>query len=186
MFHTPNTHLVELQARAAGLQLVTAKTAGREEDELWDLERAIRMAVDVHGIEGVVSGAILSVYQASRVQRICRVLDLWCFNPLWHTDQEAYMEQLITRGFHVVVSGVFAEPFGEEWLGREIDRQALSDLKAYARRYRISLTGEGGEYESLVLDAPFFSARIEIGEASAEYRNYRGVLRVRKAGLVEK
>ena len=186
MFHTPNVHLVPLQAEAAGLPLVTVETDGIEETELSDLSRAISLAVERHGIEGVVTGALLSVYQATRIQRICRDLDLWCFNPLWYTDQEAYMERLIDTGFWAIVTGVFSAPFNAAWLGRKIDREALEDLKQYARKHRITLTGEGGEYETLVLDAPFFTRRIVIEESTEEYCNYRGILRVRRASLEAK
>ncbi len=186
MFHIPNVHLVPLQAEAAGLPLITVETEGIEEAELSDLSRAICLAVERHGIEGVVTGALLSVYQATRIQRICRDLDLWCFNPLWYTDQEAYMELLIEAGFRAVVTGVFSAPFNAAWLGRMIDREALKDLKQYVRKYRIILTGEGGEYETLVLDAPFFARRIVIEESTEEYFNYRGILRVRRARLEAK
>ena len=133
MFHTPNTHLVPLQAEAAGLPLVAVETEGIEEAELADLTRAIRLAVEQHGIEGVVTGALLSVYQATRVQRICRDLDLWCFNPLWYTDPEHYMKELIATGSRAIITGVFAAPFSADWLGREIDREALIDLQQYVR-----------------------------------------------------
>ena len=53
MFHTPNIHLVPLQAEAAGLPLVTVETDGIEEAELSDLSRAISIAVEQYGIEGV-------------------------------------------------------------------------------------------------------------------------------------
>jgi uncharacterized protein (TIGR00290 family) len=134
----------------------------------------------------VVTGTILSVYQAARIQRICHELDLWCFNPLWHTDQEAYMEELISAGFRVVIAGVFSCPFDASWLGREIDHHALDDLRRAAWDWRITLTGEGGEFETFVIDAPFFSRQIEIEEASRVYRNYNGVLEIKRARLVEK
>ena len=66
------------------------------------------------------------------------------------------------------------------------DRKALEDLKQYARKHRITLTGEGGEYETLVLDAPLFTRRIVIEESTEEYCNYRGILRVRRASLEAK
>ncbi|NLA38623.1 MAG: diphthine--ammonia ligase [Methanomicrobiales archaeon] len=186
MFHTPNIHLVGLQAEAARLPLVEVGTAGEKEVELLDLSRAILEARERFGIEGVVTGAILSVYQAARIQRICRELDLWCFNPLWHADQEAYMEELIDAGFRVIIAGVFSCPFDASWLGREIDRRTLDELREAARRYRITITGEGGEFETFVTDAPFFSRRIAIEEASKVYRNYSGLLRIERARLVEK
>jgi len=186
MFHTPNVRLAALQAEAAGLPLVEVESAGEEEKELDDLRRAIEIARERHGIEGVVTGAILSVYQATRVQRICHDLGLWCFNPLWHADQEAYMQSLIDEGFAVIVAGVYSAPFDERWLGRRIDAAAVAELRAMAEKYRITLTGEGGEIETFVTDAPFFKRRIEIREASAEYKNYNGTYRIEKAVLVPK
>ncbi|MGA2103908.1 diphthine--ammonia ligase [Methanoregula sp.] len=186
MFHIPNIHLVPLQAEAAGLPLVTVETEGIEEAELDDLSRAIRLAVEEYGIEGVVTGALLSVYQASRVQRICRNLDLWCFNPLWYTDPEVYMGKLISSGFRAIITGVFAAPFSADWLGREIDKEALHDLQQYVRSHRITLTGEGGEYETLVVDAPLFKKKIVIEESEKEYANFRGFFRVRRAVLEAK
>jgi diphthine-ammonia ligase len=143
-------------------------------------------ARDRFSIEGVVTGAIQSVYQATRVQRAARELGLWCFNPLWHTDQETYLAALLEQGYDVIVAGVFSAPFDASWLGRRIDPDAIRLLKQYAEQYRITLSGEGGEYETFVTDAPFFRQRIEILGYTTEYRNYRGVFRIGKARLVEK
>ncbi len=186
MFHTPNIGLAELQAKAAGLPLVLVETAGEKEHELEDLRSAILIAQERYGIEGVVTGAILSVYQASRIQKICSDLDLWCFNPLWHTDQAEYMNELLDAGFRVIISGVFSAPFDSSWLGRQIDADMIRELAGIAERYQITLTGEGGEFETFVVDAPFFTSRIEIEQASATYRNYNGVYRIERARLVGK
>jgi diphthine-ammonia ligase len=186
MFHTPNLRWVQLQAEAAGLPLVQVESSGIEEVEINDLTRAITMAVDAYGIEGIVTGAILSVYQATRIQRICRELDLWCFNPLWHVDQTAYLHRLIDLGFHVIISGVFSAPFNESWLGREIDTRALQDLTQFSQKHQITLTGEGGEYETFVLDAPFFEKKIQVEKAAIEYRHYHGRYEITAARLVEK
>jgi ABC transporter with metal-binding/Fe-S-binding domain ATP-binding protein len=186
LFHTPNTHLVPLQAEAAGLPLVSVDTPGIENEELADLARAVGIAKDRHGIEGIVTGALESVYQAARVQKVCRDLGLWCFNPLWYTEPERYLQGLIRDGFSAVVSGVASEPFTADWLGRRIDEPALADLRKFAARYRITLTGEGGEYETLVLDAPAFRKRIVIEDTEKEFAGFRGVLRVRSARLEAK
>jgi diphthine-ammonia ligase len=186
LFHTPNISLTALQAEAAGLPLVSVESEGVEEAEVADLSRAVARAVEEHGIEGVVTGAIHSVYQASRVQRVCHDLDLWCFNPLWQRDEEEYLEEVISSGFRFLISGVSAAPFEEAWLGREVDRVTLEELKAMARRHRMNPAGEGGEYETFVLDAPFFRKRIEVLRASREYHEHHGIYRIDDAGLVAK
>ena len=71
MFHTPNIDVTSLQAQALELPQITKITQGEKEKELLDLENAIAQAAKKYRIEGVVTGAIESVYQAERVQRIC-------------------------------------------------------------------------------------------------------------------
>jgi diphthine-ammonia ligase len=186
LFHTPNIGLTALQAEAAGLPLVSFASGGVEEEEVADLSQAVSLAVDKHGIEGVVTGAIRSVYQATRVQRVCHELGLWCFNPLWQRDEEEHLNEVVGSGFRFLISGVSAAPLGKEWLGREINPAALGELKKVARRYRMNPAGEGGEYETFVLDAPFFRRRIEILRASPEYRGDHGVFRIDEARLVAK
>ena len=186
LFHTPNIRLTSLQAEAAGLPLVTVASAGREDDEAGDLSRAISLAVEKHGIGGVVTGALRSVYQATRVQRACRDLGLWCFNPLWLRDEEEHLSEVLSSGFRFLVSGVSAAPLGEAWLGRELDRAALEELVTLARRYRMNPAGEGGEYETLVLDAPFFGKRIEVLGAAREFHGDHGMYRITDARLVAK
>ena len=46
--------------------------------------------------------------------------------------------------------------------------------------------GEGGEYESLVLDDPTFKKSIQILEAQISYENNRGVYAIKQTKLVEK
>jgi ABC transporter with metal-binding/Fe-S-binding domain ATP-binding protein len=183
MFHTPNVRWVPLQAEAAGLPLVQGETEGREEEELADLRSVIRLAIERHGIEGVVTGALQSVYQASRIQRICADLDLWCFNPLWHEDPHRYLQDLVSRGFRAVIAGVFSHPFDARWLGRALDQETLTELEGIGRNHRITLTGEGGEYETFVLDAPFFRQRIVVQDAESVFRHDRGVYRITRAAL---
>jgi len=186
MFHTPNIEITNLQAEAMGLPLVRQTTKGEKEEELEDLKKAIAKAKSAFGIEGVVTGAIESVYQATRVQRICNELSLWCFNPLWKKDQVELLEELVEGGFRVIVSGIFAYPFDESWLGKIMDREMIEELKKLNEKYEINPSGEGGEIETTVLDAPFFEKEIEIVEHEIRAKNYSGVFVIKEAKLVEK
>ncbi|NIP36359.1 MAG: diphthine--ammonia ligase, partial [Thermoplasmata archaeon] len=104
-FHTPNLHLTRLQAQAIGLPQVVVDSPGRQEEEIADLSAAIAQASEEHGVEGIVTGAVGSVYQATRVQRTCEELGLWCFNPLWQLDQVQLLWELVREGHQVIVSG---------------------------------------------------------------------------------
>ncbi|MBD3261793.1 MAG: diphthine--ammonia ligase [Candidatus Altiarchaeales archaeon] len=186
MYHTPNVELTRLQAQAIGLPQIIWGTEGVEEVELTDLRSALVEAKEKHRIEGVVSGAIESVYQASRVQRICDELGLWSFNPLWLKDQEKLMRELIEKKYEVIVSGVFAYPLGEDFLGRRVDEDFLGEMIGFREQYGLNVSGEGGEIETTVLDAPFFGGRIRITGASCRWMGDSGVYVIEGAGLVEK
>ena len=182
MFHFPNIHLTELLSRAVEIPLAKAETSGIKEKELGDLKKLLA-SLDV---EGVVSGAVFSSYQKQRIQRICDELGLKSVTPLWHQDPLDLMNELIDLKFNVIIVGVYAYGFDKSWLGKEINSATLEKLVELHKKYQISLIGEGGEYESLVLDAPFFKKRIEIVEAETSYENGSGVLVVKEAKLVDK
>jgi len=162
MFHTPSIDQTKLQAQVMNLPLIVQQTTGEKEEELKDLEKAIKKAVKVHKIEGVITGAILSVYQASRIQRICNKLKLECFNPLWQKNQEEYLHELVSSKFIVILTGVFAYPLNEFWLGRQINNNFINELRSLNKRFKINLAGEGGEYETLVLNCPLFKRELKI------------------------
>ncbi|MCJ7424481.1 TIGR00289 family protein [Candidatus Bathyarchaeota archaeon] len=186
MFHVPNIELTKLQARAIGLPLIQKTTKGEKEKELNDLEKAILLAKERYYIEGIVTGAIESVYQSTRIQRICEDLDLSCLNPLWKKDQIGLLKELVQKGFKVIISGVFAYPLDESYLGKLIDSKMVERLKLVSEKYRLSPAGEGGEFETTVLDAPFFKRRIEIMDYEISYKDNCGVFDIRKARLTEK
>jgi diphthine-ammonia ligase len=186
MFHTPNIELTALQAQALNLPLVSKSTDGKKEDELEDLEQTISTAEKRFGIEGIVTGAVESVYQAERIQKICQRLDLWCFNPLWKKNQQALLEELLEKKFEVIISGVFAYPLDEKWLGKEIDIEVIRRLVTFQREYGISPSGEGGEIETTVLDAPLFTKKIEIIDYSVQARGNSGIFKIKEARLIPK
>jgi diphthine-ammonia ligase len=186
LFHTPNLHLTALQAEALGLPLVRQASAGVEEEEVADLAAAVRRGRDDHGVEGIVSGAVGSVYQATRVQRVCDDLGLWCFNPLWQLDQLALLREVVEGGYVVLVTGVAAPPLDETWLGRTIDAGTVAELEGLWRTHGINPAGEGGELETTVLDAPMFNKRIQVVSVRVDFGRDSGTLRIEQAGLVVK
>lgn len=162
MFHTPSISKVEKQAEIMNKPIVLQETLGEKEQELKDLKKAIQKAKQNYNIEGVITGSVESAYQASRVQRICNDLELECFNPLWQKDQFALLYDLIKNNFEIIITGVFAYPLDEKWLGRTIDKEFIKDMQELHERYKINPAGEGGEYETFVLNCPLFTRKLQI------------------------
>jgi diphthine-ammonia ligase len=162
MFHTPSVERAVRQAEVMGIPIIVRRSRGEKENELVDLEEAIKETIEKYEIDGIVSGAVESVYQASRIQRICNKLDIECFNPLWQKEQVELLEELLKRKFKAIIVGVFAYPLGEGYLGREIDEKFISDIKKMRDKWGINPAGEGGEFETFVLDCPMFSSELRV------------------------
>jgi len=152
MFHSANLDAVPVIAKVAGMEYVEIETHGRKEEELVDLEEGLA-ALD---IEGVIAGAVASAYQADRVKTITDRLGVSLFTPLWHMDTEQLLQEVAER-LDAMIVVTAAEGLDESFLGAHFDAALIQRLKQISRIRRINLAGEGGEYESLTLNAPFFS-----------------------------
>jgi diphthine-ammonia ligase len=162
MFHTPAIELTKKQAESMGVPLIVQETEGEKEIELKDLEKAIKLAIKKYKIEGIVTGAVESVYQASRVQNICNKLGIECFNPLWQKNQIEILEDLVKNKFEVLISGVAAYPLDKKWIGRKIDKKFIKEIKILSEKYKINPAGEGGEFESLVVNCSLFKRKLNV------------------------
>ncbi|MFQ6062860.1 MAG: diphthine--ammonia ligase [Methanosarcinales archaeon] len=184
MYHSANIDLTELFAEACGIPLILKTSSGEKEKELKDLEEVLSKMLSK--IDGVVVGAIESEYQASRIKKICQNLNLEMYAPLWHKDPESLLKAQI-KVMDIRIVQVAAYGFDEGWLGRKIDLDTLKELKKLNKKYKVHIAGEGGEYETLVVDAIFFKKRIELIKVkkSWDMRNIRGTLKVLEAKLVD-
>ncbi len=181
MFHSANIHLTDLISLASGIPLTVETSTGEKEKELNDLKKALsRVKVD-----GIAVGAIESEYQATRVRRICEELGLAMYAPLWHKEPECLLREMI-KHMDIRMVKVAAAGMDESWLGRRFDEKMIEDLKTLHRKYRVHIAGEGGEYETLVLDAPFYNKRINLIETRNIWMGDHGVMKVIKAELAEK
>ncbi len=179
VFHTPNLHLLPLHAESMGKELVQVEGGEDEAQDLASLEAALS-SLDV---DGVVTGAVASDYQWDRVNRVCEGLGLKTLSPLWRKGQSLLMEEILDAGIDCCVVAVMAEGLDGGWLGRRLDRAAVQELERLADRHGINVAGEGGEYETLVLDSPLHSRPLQLGAAERSMGRDSGSLRVTDAHL---
>jgi len=187
MFHTPNIDITLLQSQAMGIPLIRVVTKGEKEKELEDLKKAILEAISRYKIEGIITGAVRSTYQASRVQKICHELKIWCFNPLWLKNQVELLYEIVENEIKAIISGVFAEPLDKSFLGAVIDKKMVEKLAKIESTHRINPAGEGGEIETTVLDAPVFKKKITITKNEIKWNgNYNGTFEIIDAKMENK
>ncbi|MBN1941409.1 MAG: diphthine--ammonia ligase [Candidatus Diapherotrites archaeon] len=187
MFHKPDDKILELQSRAIGITLIIGNTLGEKEKELKDLKNLIGRAKKEFNLSGIVTGALFSNYQKERIEKIAEELGLKVFSPLWHKKQWDVMKELLQEKFEFVFTKIAALGLDENWLGKRITGKEIKILGELDKKMGLNIAGEGGEFESLVLDAPFFKNRIVLCETEKIMRNeFTGELKIKKAALTEK
>ena len=176
MYHTPATHLASLAAESVGIELVdvhpedfeAAATAEegsgeRGDRELEPMERALEsLREELGGLGGVTAGAIESEYQTSRIERMADRLGCQLFAPLWQRSPRELADEMLAAGFEIRIVQVAAYGLDESWLGRTLDHEAIAELETLHEEYGVHILGEGGEFETFVVDGPHMSRRVEL------------------------
>ncbi len=183
LFHTPNLWLVELQARAWGKPARFESISGTgEAAEVTALTEALRTD---HG--PVVAGAIASSYQWSRLHAVTFRLGRPLYTPLWGKDPARIVPEEISAALDIRLVQLAAEPLTSDLLGRRLDLPLLAEIERRSREIRhVHLAGEGGEYETLVVDMPVWDHRLVLDETESELRGQSSRLVVHRAHLEEK
>jgi ABC transporter with metal-binding/Fe-S-binding domain ATP-binding protein len=193
MYHVPATDLAALAAESIGLDLLevdpddlgaasATDSAAQGDAELEPLEAALREVADAEGLAGVTAGAVESEFQTSRIEAMCGRLGIGLYAPLWQRDPVTLAEEMLDAGFEILIVQVAAAGLDESWLGRRLDADALDDLLDLHERYGVHPLGEGGEFETLVIDGPHMSRPIEL-EWERVWEGSRGHLQVTDARL---
>ncbi|ELY88926.1 diphthine--ammonia ligase [Natrialba taiwanensis] len=195
MYHVPATDLTALASESIGIDLVdvdptdleadTARDSSAQGDaELEPLEAALEeLDADLDGgIAGVTAGAVESEFQTNRIEAMCDRLDCELFAPLWQEDPRALAEAMLDAGFEIKIIQTAAYGLDESWLGRTLDREAIAELETLNEEYGVHILGEGGEFETLVVDGPHMDQRIDL-EYETDWDGTRGTIQITTAEL---
>jgi len=154
------------QGRSMNTGLVYDNTT--PSDEVEDLFLALEQATKRFNFEGVCSGAILSTYQRVRIEHVCNRLELTSLSYLWRLlPQKELLRQMLDDGIEAVLVKVACPPglIPKKHLNKTL--RFLSDIGLLERlnqRYQFHVCGEGGEYESLVIDSPLHKKKLVLDE----------------------
>jgi len=185
MFQMDGVCVAGLQSASCGIPWLPIATRGSPEEEVNDLKRGLEGRTDpkadfdrfwpekwekseiiLHDgeleIDALVTGALRSDYQRTRLDRMCSSLGIRSFSPLWHHGPHEHIRRFPSQGFDVILSSISADGLGEEWIGRKLSRKAVEELILTSKRFRFNADGEGGEYETLVVKAPHMENSINL------------------------
>jgi len=184
LLHYPNLQWTKLQSESMKIpQLTIHSNSDETDDELFALETLLQNAKDQFHIEGLVHGGIKSQFQKEKFESLCSKLDLVAITPLWNTEPEQYMNDLLDSNFVFIMITVSSDGLDDTWLGKEITKSDIVTLKHLSEKFGFNLNFEGGEAETFVINCPLFSNSIKINQAKKTWDGYRGRFEIVDAEL---
>lgn len=187
LFHYPTTNLLGKISKVIDVPVIEHYCNIAEKNyEVKELTHMVKVAVDKFSIEGLVNGCISSKFQLNIFQDICNKLKIQLISPLWNINNDYYYQQLLDRGFEIMITRVAALGLDKSWLGKIITKDSYYILKKLSLKYKFNITFEGGEAETLVLDCPLYKKRIRVKDHTIAWDGIRGMFEILDIDLIEK
>ena len=184
LLHHPNLKWTKLQSKSMNIpQLTINSNSDDTGNELILLERLLQKAIDQYHIQGLVHGGIKSNFQKEKFETLCLKLNLVCIAPLWNSEPEKYMNDLVDSNFNFIIISVSSDGLDDTWLGKSIFKSDIDALNYLSKKFGFNLNFEGGEAETFVINCPLFSNQILIEEFKKEWDGYRGRFEIVDARL---
>ncbi|MBT8252299.1 MAG: diphthine--ammonia ligase, partial [Nitrosopumilus sp.] len=175
LLHHPNLQWTKLQSKTMNIpQLTINSDSDDTDDELILLEKILQKAIDQYQIEGLVHGGIKSNFQKEKFETLCTKFNLILISPLWNSEPETYMNELIDSNYNFIITSVSSGGLDDSWLGKSISKSDIIFLNQLSEKFGFNLNFEGGEAETFVINCPLFSNPIIIKESRKEWDGYRG------------
>jgi uncharacterized protein (TIGR00290 family) len=156
--HAVRESLLEMQAAAAGLPLVTVPIPSPCSNETYEaaMAEAMERAKD-EGVRHVIFGDLflqdIRAYRENQLAR-CEMTPVF---PLWKNDTRALAENMIAGGLRAYLTCVDPRQLERGFAGRRFDAELLAELPQH-----VDPCGENGEFHTFACAGPMFSAELSV------------------------
>lgn len=168
MYQCAGSELVESIALAMNVPLIRLPIAGdpiaihsndyeeTKGDEVEDLTKLLmKCQKEFSPFEAITTGAVFSTYQKNRVENCAQRLGIISMAPLWELPQAHILDLVEQYNIEAILVKTAFVGLDDRHIGkttktlRPVFRQLAKDMG-------FNECGEGGEFESIVIDCPMF------------------------------
>lgn len=156
--HAVPKELIQAQADALGIELVTAKASWQNYERVFiETLREFQKQEITHGIFGDID------LQAHRdwEETVCAAAEIEAVLPLWSENRRKIVDEFLAADYKAVVVCVNEKFLDESFCGRIFDENFVAELPA-----DVDACGENGEFHTFVFDGKLFKnpVKYEIAE----------------------
>jgi uncharacterized protein (TIGR00290 family) len=164
--HSTRRELVELQAEAAGLPLITAALpwpcSNFEYERI--MQGVCRTALE-QGVSVIAFGDLFLEDIRAYRERQLQGTGLEPIFPLWQIPTRQLAEEMIAGGLRAKLVCIDPKTLSSDFAGRDFDRQLLADLPP-----NVDPCGENGEFHTCVYSGPMFQHEIPVSSGECVER----------------
>jgi len=180
LYHTHNVSLVKIIAEVMGIEWISVNAP--KNSEINALTKALKK-VDA---KYLITGGIESNYQKKKFDNVCEKVNMKHYAPLWGLNAKELYDNIITNKIDPIIVSVAALGLGKEWLGVHLKEQSINKLLELSEKYKFNAVGEGGDLDTLVLDAPLFSKKLKPSKVELKWYGDRGKLEINNLKKISK
>jgi len=160
LFHFATVEHTPLLADAMGFKHILV---GCDVSDPMKEAQIIHDVVKKNPVDAVVLGGVgLQATQIKSVREALFPLGVEVFASHKDQDNARLIEDMIDRGYEIIITEVAADGLTESWLGATLTRENFDELKALADKFGFHSGGEGGHYNSFTADGPIFRKRVKV------------------------
>ena len=158
LFHGVRSGLLRAQAKSLAIPMIQKAVNEKNYEAVFIdvLKKAKKEGVD-YGIFG-------DIYLANGrkwAEKVCRKAGIKPVFPLWKIKSEKIINDFIENGFKSIVVSANSKFFCKDFVGREIDKDFVKDLKGMKG---VDLCGENGEFHTFVYGGPMFHKKVKFSK----------------------
>ncbi|MFW5787117.1 MAG: diphthine--ammonia ligase [Halanaerobiales bacterium] len=160
--HGLDTKILKKQAKLLKIPLLTINTTwDNYEYNFIEILNEFKNNEITHGVFGDID---LEEHR-EWIEKVCDKAGIKPHLPLWQMKREKLLTNFIELGFKTKIVAVKEEDLSADYLNKTLNKNILEEFK----KENIDISGENGEYHTVVYDGPIFEKPLELS-AGGQYR----------------
>lgn len=138
-------------------------------------------------IDALILGGIgLQLTQIGSLQKALLPSGIEVFTSHAGQDHDKIMEDMIDRGYEIIITQIASDGL-KNWIGKSLNKENFDNFVKDSVKYGYHVGGEGGYYDSLVVDGPIFNQKLGILDSKIVMESdYNGYVLVNNFKIINK
>lgn len=186
LWHYPTVEWTILAANAMNLPIILAKTDDIGPKTEANVLKKVFSKLDVDAV--LLGGVGLQKTQINAVKEVAKEFGIKVLVPYDNLTSEQLLDEELKSGFDIRIADVAVDGLTKDWIWRKLDSQSMEELKKLSKKFGFDPLGEGGHYNTFVVDGPMFNKKIEVtnSEKVWDSKTGSGYLEIKNAVLSSK